>query len=211
MDNTSFASIDFRTFHEQELPQRIAAGNGALAALSVKDSGALAFRIEGGDEAYTYVPTADSIEIRPGDRDARTVVRVPRKAWEGLVHDLESPPSLLYHGEAESVRGDLMHFVQWEAALRALYTGRPLYDADQLELRGLDGEPLNPTQAFQIDSDRESMAHFLREVGYLFIKQLFSPSEVESFRAAGEELRRRARPGDQKSWWGKNDRGEDVL
>jgi hypothetical protein len=104
-----------------------------------------------------------------------------------------------------------MHFVRWEPALRALYNGRPIYDADALDLRGLDGAPLDPAQAFQPDDDPEAMAHFLREVGYLFVKALFSPEEVASFREAAGELRNQARPGDQKSWWGKDEQGVEVL
>jgi hypothetical protein len=208
---TGFASIDFHDFHRRELPERIAAGNGILAAAAAEEAGALAFQLQDSGESYTYVPSQGSIEVRPGDDDAQTVVRVPRESWEGLVHDLESPPSLLYHGEVEPVRGDMMHFVRWEAALRALYSGRPVYDANALDLRGLDGEPLDPAQAFQPDGDPDEMAHFLREVGYLFVKGLFSAAEVARFREAGAALRARARPGDQKSWWGKNDRGEEVL
>ncbi len=206
-----FASIDFEDFHRVELPRRIAAGHGALAVAGARSVGALAFRLEETGEAYTYARSGDSIEVRPGEADARTVVGLSREAWEGLVHDLESPPALIYHRRAERLRGDMMDFVQWEAALRALYTGRPIYDLETLDLRARDGSALDPMQAFCRGDDPEEMAHFLREVGYLFLKGLFSPAEVAGFRACADTLRERARPGDQKSWWGRNDRGEEVL
>ena len=57
------------------------------------------------------------------------------------MHDLETPPSLLYHGRVRGLRGDLMTFVLWEAALRALYTGRPIYDPQALALRDRRGAP----------------------------------------------------------------------
>lgn len=103
----------------------------------------------------------------PGEERAETVVELSRRAWSGLVHDVESPPSLVYHGEAASARGELMGFVRWEALLRAPYTGRPIYDADSLDLRDRRGAPLDPARGFALDDDPEDMAHFLREAGAL--------------------------------------------
>ena len=55
------------------------------------------------------------------------------------------------------------------------------------------------------------MAHFLRTVGYLWIRNVFSEEEVEELRRESERLRSSAREGDQESWWGKNAQGESLL
>jgi hypothetical protein len=192
----------------------MAAGNEQAAAPGLSDVEPIAFRIQGTDKACTYLPhpgETPAVEIVEGDERAETVISLSPRAWSGLVHDVETPPSLIYHGEVESVRGELMHFVRWEATLRALYTGRPVYDPTEIDLRDRTGTPLDPAQAFTLDDDPADMAHFLREVGYLLVKHVFSPAEVEEFRAAADTLRAAAEPGDQKSWWGKNDEGEAVL
>ena len=67
------------------------------------------------------------------------------------------------YGEASSARGDLMGFVRWEALLRALYTGRPIYDESRVALRDPRGAPLDPAPGFRLDDDPREIAHFLRE------------------------------------------------
>jgi len=206
---TDFPSIDFDAFHRDDLPRRIAEGGDVNAAAGADDLPPLAIRVAGA--AYTYRATGDRIEILPGEDQADAVVKLEQSGWEGLVHDLESPASLLYYGEAQSARGDLMQFVRWEASLRALYTGRPVYDPDRIDLRDRRGEALDTCQAFRLGDDPDEMRHFLDQAGYLFVRQAFSREEVEGFRAAAAELHARATPGDQKSWWVKNRKGENTL
>jgi hypothetical protein len=207
----TFEAIDFEDFHRSELPARIAAGNGKAAWLGVSDLPALGIRLQETGAAYTYRAASGGVDVAAGDDAAEVVVALRSEDWQGLVHDLESPPSLLYHDSAERVRGDLMHFVRWEAGLRALYTGRPVYDPVALDLRDPSGNPLDATRGFQLDDDPEEMAHFLREVGYLLVKGVFSPEEVASFHRAATALRGVAQKGDQKSWWCKRADGEEVL
>lgn len=205
-----FEDLDFRAFHQGELPRRLAAGNGPLAAPAVARLGSLAFRIPDGD-AYTYVPQDGGIEVREGDAGADTVVEIPAEAWEGLVHDYESAPGLLYGRRVRCLRGDAMRFVRWEPGLRALYGGRPVYDPEHLDLRRRDGTPLDPAQTFRLDSEPEEMAHFLRTAGYLLVRGAFSAAEVAGFLEEARQLRGEAVKGDKLSWWGRNARGEEVL
>ena len=207
----AFSAIDFEDYHTRELPQRLAAGHGVAAAAGVRDLPSIAIAISGTDCAWTYRPSNDDVAIEAGDANATTVVSMSREDFEGLVNDLESPAALLYHDCVEKLRGDLMDFVRWEAGLRALYTGRPVYDPDALDLRDRHGDPLDATRAFRLDDDPEDMAHFLREVGYLFVKKAFSDAEVATLTSAAAELRTAAQRGDQKSWWAKNEAGEEIL
>jgi hypothetical protein len=104
-----------------------------------------------------------------------------------------------------------MHLLQWEPALRWLYTGRPVYDPEAVDLRDAAGRPLDPTRGFTLDDDREEMAHFLREVGYLWVRGVLSPDEVARLQQEAELLRAEAREGDQESWWGRRADGTSVL
>ncbi|MCE2392204.1 MAG: phytanoyl-CoA dioxygenase family protein [Proteobacteria bacterium] len=206
-----FDSIDFHEFHNRELPRRLAAGNAGLAARGCGHLPPLGIALEDSGETYTYVPREGTVEIVAGDAPARTVIAVRQDEFEGMVHDCESAPGLIYGGRVVKRRGDMMDFVGWDPVLRAMYQGRPIYDADALDLRDRRGEPLDPAHGFRPEDDLEDMAHFLRSVGYLFVREVFSAEEVAAFRAAGEVLRGRAVEGDQLSWWGLDDRGESVL
>ncbi|MAG31745.1 MAG: hypothetical protein CL908_12730 [Deltaproteobacteria bacterium] len=206
-----FETLDFDDFHRAELPQQLSQGRGALAADHAAKLGSLAFRLEGDGAAYTYIPRGGTIEVLQGDEEADTVVELSRESWEGLVHDLESPPGLLYGGLAKGRRGDAMRFVGWEACLRTLYTGRPIYDAAKIDLRDRDGSSLDPARSFVLDDDTDDMTHFLDTAGYILVRNVFYGKELETLREEAEQLRGRARLGDQQSWWGKDESGQSVL
>ena len=208
-----FEDLDFQRFHREELPRRIAAGHGAKAALAVDRAGrigSLALRLPTG-EAYTYVPGPGTLRIAAGEDGAETVIELDHASWEGLVHDYESPPGLLYGGRVACKRGRAIRLVSWEPALRALYTGRPLFDPESERLADRRGEPLELEHGFGADDDRQDMAHFLRTAGYLLVREVFSSDEIEGFLAEAAELRREARKGDRVSWWAKDARGEEAL
>jgi hypothetical protein len=204
-----FEPYDFHEFHRRVLPERLAAGNGALAAADAARIGPIAFQVE--DASYTYVPREGGIDVVEGDADAKAVVGLDLLYWQGLVHDLESAPGLLYPGRARRVRGDLMRFVRWEPALRAMFHGRPLYDDAHADLRDRHGDPLDVERAFTLDDDREEMAHFLRAAGFLRVRGVFDADEVACFNRHAARLRAEAVEGDRKSWWAKDADGRAVC
>jgi hypothetical protein len=202
--------LDFDRFHREELPRRLAAGHGALAARGAARLGGLAFRLPDG-AAWSYVPREGGIDVVPGDAAASTVIELEPEIWRNVVGELDTAPGLLYGGRARCVRGDALHWLAWEPAFRAMVTGRPVYDPVALRLLDRRGGPLDPARAFAPDSDREDMAHFLRTAGYLFVRGVFDADEVSAFRAEADALRGEAVPGDKLSWWGRDDGGREVL
>src|SRR5262249_6060696 len=149
-------------------PKRLAAGNGALAARGAARLRPFAFRLPGGS-AYTYRPESDTIAVVPGDEAADTVIELEPEIWRNVVHELDAAAGLLYGGRARCLRGKAIRWLDWEPALRAMITGRPVYDAEHAGLADRRGAALDPAQTFTLDSDREDMAHFLRTAGYLFV------------------------------------------
>ncbi len=206
----SFSQIEFGDFHRSELPQLLAAGNGALAAEQALAAGPLAFRLPSG-EAFTYVGRPGGVDILEGDGEARTVVEISDAMFEGLVNDLESPPGLIYGERVRCLRGDLMRLVRWDPALRAMFQGRPVYDAETMKLLERDGSPLDPKRSFRLADDPDELAHFMREAGYVVIRGVFSPAEVGRLLEQAEVARSQAVEGDQSSWWGKNAAGDTLL
>jgi hypothetical protein len=207
--DTASEALDFDAFHRQELPRRLAAGNGALAARGGRHLRSLAFRLPDGS-AYTYVPRAETIEVAAGDGEADTVIELTPEIWRNFVNELDAAAGLLYGGRAKCLRGKAVRWLDWEPALRAMLSGRPVYDPEHTELTDRAGRPLDAAATFTPGSDRDDMAHFLRTAGYLFVRDVFRADEIARFRAESEELRAEAIPGDKLSWWGKR-AGEPVL
>lgn len=208
--NSAFETIDFHAFHRDDLPARLAAGNGALAGPAGRRLGSLAFRTpEGG--AYTYVPGDDGVEVVAGDEAADTVIEVEPEIFSNIVNELDAAAGLLYGGRARCRKGKAIRWVDWEPSLRAMYHGRPVYDPATLDLRDRHGDPLDAARAFTLADEREDMSWFLRTAGYLLVREVFRPDEIERFLQEAAELAAEAVPGDGLSWWGKGPDGEETL
>jgi len=203
----------FRAYHEETLARPGADAPANLPADYTRTLRPLGIRLAETGETYTYrVDAAGSgLQVDAGDAGADTLVELAHESWAHLTQDLESAPGLIYGGRVRGLRGDLMQLLQWEPALRWLYCGRPVYDPANVDLRDREGRPLDPTRSFTLDDDPEEMAHFLRTVGYLWVRGVLSPDEVATLQAEGEKLRADAREGDQESWWGKRADGTSVL
>ena len=201
--------LDFDQFHRDTLPALLAGGRYAL--LTGRSLPAMGIALEDGGDGYTYRADGTRVCIEQGTAGAEFSVTLTHRDWSGLVDDLESVPAILYGGRLVAHRGDTMQFVRWEPALRALYTGRPLYRPGHFELRAESGEKLNPLSAFDLESRDDDMRGFLDAAGYLLVKGVFDSSEIDAFRHGAAELASAAVEGDQLSWWGRSESGEPVL
>ena len=211
MSPAAFAPLDFGAFHREELPRRLAAGNGAIAAQDDLEAlGGLAFRLPSG-EAFTYQPRAGGVDVIAGDAGAATVIELAPELWSELAHDLESAPGLLYAGRVRCTKGDAMRFVRWEPGLRAIYHGRPIFSPERADLRDGRGQLLDVAHGFALSDDRADMVHFLRTAGYLLAKGVFSPEETRHLRDRARVHESHARKGDKRSWWGRSAADEEVL
>ena len=199
-----FDTIDFDEFHLVDLPKRIEAGNGALAAPDLEKAGTLGFRVPDG-AAFTYVPSPDTVEIWGGDAAADTLVEMSRESFSDFVNELRTCFGLLYAGQLEVTRGDFGWLERWEPALRALYTGRPIVDPASMGL----GDDLD--RSFTLDSDDTEMRDFLGTHGYLHIRGVFAPDEIDAMSSDVERAKANARPDDGASWWATQADGSEVC
>ncbi|MFO7590533.1 MAG: phytanoyl-CoA dioxygenase family protein [Acidimicrobiia bacterium] len=204
MTALSFPAIDFEEFHRVELPARIAAGNGALAAADVAGVSPIAFKVPDGG-AFSYVPGADGVEIWATDVAADTVVELSREAFSDFANELHTCFGLLYAGLAETSRGDYLSFERWEPALRALYHGRPIVDPSTMDLPDDLGRSFAPD-----DPDDEKRA-FLHGAGFLHLRGMFDATEIAALSDEVEAARAAARKDDGHSWWATSADGEEVC
>lgn len=202
----------FHRFHTVELPRLLAEGNGALAFADVARLGTLGLATPAG--AYTYVPRDGTIEVIEGTEQADTVIEMDLESWLGLVSDLDTAPGLFYSGRVEATHGKPLRFVRWEPGLRAMFHGLPVFDPDTADLRDVDGGPLDPTRSFtlaDVDREPEAVRHFLSTAGYVVLRDVFTADEVTALLDDVAVMHDEAVPGDGRSWWGRNEAGDEVL
>jgi hypothetical protein len=198
-----FDPIDFDEFHRVELPARLEAGNGALAAPDVQGVPPIAFRLRDG-RAYTYAPTATTVEVRAGDDGAATVVELDEATWSDFAYELRTCFGLLYANAATFPRGGFEGLLRWEPAIRCMFDGRPLYDP-----AGLAGLDLDRT--FTLDDGDDELRARLDRAGFLHVRGVFAPDEVDALRSEVERLAVAATPDDGRSWWATRADGSPVC
>ena len=98
-----------------------------------------------------------------------------------------------------------------EPALRALFDGRKVHETGDIDFKDVDGDPLDLDRTFTIDDDREEIAHFLREAGFLRIKNVFEDAEMEAVADDIDEWIAKATPDDGESWWATDENGVDQA
>ena len=198
-----FDLIDFDTFHRVDLPARLAAGNGALAAPDVVGVEPIAFRLRDG-RAYTYVPVEGGVEVREGDTAAGTVVELDEPVWSDFAYELQTCFGLLYADAFTFPRGGFEGLLRWEPAIRSMFDGRPLYDPSKLAGIDLD-------RGFTLaDADADLAAH-LDRAGFLHVRGVFTEAEIAGLRSEVEQLTAAATPDDGHSWWATRADGSPVC
>ncbi len=203
-------AIDFDTFHRTELVELLARGNGSLAYADLKDAPPLGFRIPA-SKGYTYVPADGTVRVEAGTSGADTIVELGLNSWRELVCEYRTPIGLAYAGKLTFARGDYSGLSRWEAALWAMFKGRPVYDPAKVDLNDAAGQPLDLHRRFSPDEPFERMREFFLKTGFLVVRGLFSSAEIEVLRAEVMRIAGEARPGDRHSWWARDAAGNDLL
>jgi hypothetical protein len=205
----SFDRIPFVSFHREELPDLVER-HGKLVAGDLVGAPPLGFRCDGA--AFTWVPSDRGVEVREGDADAATVVELSEDTFSDLLHELLTSWGAERTGRVNFARGDLSGLQRWEPAIQALYTGREIYGPAVWDtLVDRSGAPLDLQRSFAVDDDREEMRHFFEVAGYVLIKAVFTPEEIERYGAEIEFAREQTTPEDPLSWWSVTAEGETVI
>jgi len=196
------ARLDFDAFHREDLPQRLAGGNGRLAGADLRGVPAIAFRLVDG-RAYTYASAGGDVRILAGTESAATIVELAERDWSDFVDELHTVPGLVHGGRVRFARGGYADLERWEPALRAMFDGRPIYDPAVPDL------PAPLARGFALDDP--DLAPFLHATGYALVKSVFTADEIATLARTAHRLAAAAVPGDRRSWWARSRDGDDVL
>lgn len=119
---TDFAELDFHDFHLQELPRRLAAGYGLLAAKAARELTAICFRLKESDHAYTFQPMAETIAIVAGT-EAEQVVELDQSQWQTMIYHFKSSSEPLCAGQITQTDDNSIVPDRWQSVLRAMLFG----------------------------------------------------------------------------------------
>lgn len=192
--------IDIVGFHERDVP-RLLEVNGALAAQTLRNSGLESIVIAVGENAYTWsISETGSLHVQSGD-SGRARADLTEAWFSDLVGNLRSAVAVMVSGEPVMTRGNVMHLMAWEAAVRSLVDGWPAYEPGALSFTDRDGAPLDLNRTFRIGDDPAELMQFLSQAGFLLLKGVFSSEEVASMNAAVDALHANATPEDDKTWY----------
>ena len=128
------------------------------------------------------------------------------RAWGDLVGQMSTFVGLLLRDELHVERGGFEQLAEWEPVLRYLHAGIPPYDPSRADLEGRD-----PRAALAADTEDSELASQLATMGYLHVKGVFSPEEMDAANREVDRLAALARPGDDQSWWVTGDDGTPAL
>ncbi len=206
----SFELLPFAEFHRVRLPE-LNERHGALVAADLASAAPLAFRIDG-DTAFTWAPTAGGLCVAEGDAGAETVVATSERTFSEFIQELLTAAGATRTGRAKILRGSLAGWQRWEPAIQSLCSGRPIYGPEVWQtLVDRAGRPLDLGQRFGPGDDAGEMRHYLATAGFLHLRRVFSPAEIERYRAEVERVRARTTPGDPFSWWSVDGSGREVV
>ncbi len=208
--NIDFPILDFVSYHCQVLPENVK----KYVSLAIEDIQAvppIAFKIPAGD-SFTYFPTATGIDIISGDELAQTIVLLDQGDFSDFVYEIKTVSGLVRTFRLDFEKGNLEQLRRWQPALRALFSGRPIYSVKtQDQLIDSRGEPFDFSRKFTLDDSDEVMSEYLTGVGLIHIKGVFDEQELTEMRIHMEDAIARSNPDDNKSWWSTTTDGKPVV
>jgi len=184
-------------------------GDLAARGVAVQQLPAIGLDVDG--RAITLVIDGDSLAVRNGVGSAGVVATMPADALSDVVQDLQSTMGLCMTARVQITQGSINDWIGWEPVLRALFDGRRVHEAGDVIFVDRDGGPLDLDRAFTVDDDREELAHFLEQAGFLHLCGVFDEGEMAAVGRDIDAWIERATPDDSASWWATDDQGVDQA
>ncbi len=207
-------SVDFRTrtdadirpvdpveLFEHELPAR-ARTYTDLVAPGARELRMRPLAIAVDRDTWTLTFDGNTVRVTEGDADAHTVWDLDREGLDDLVNDVRTPMGFFTGGALALRRGGLEDTLDWWVVLRALL------DERRIHTTGAVCFDVDLDRAFRIDDDRDEMAHFLADAGFLHLRNVYTEAEMATvFRDIDDALPHYV-PDDGHSWWVRTATGE---
>jgi hypothetical protein len=202
--------VDAAELFDRELP-RLAQARAALVGPGAAELAPRPLAVEVEGRAWTLAFIGDAVEVVPGESGASAAVRLTALQVDDLVNDLVTPMGWFTGGTLDQPAGRLDDLLDWWVVLRGLLDERPVHTAGAVDFLDREGRPLDLQRSFGPDSDRDEMAHFLAEAGYIHLASRFDRAEMRALADEMDAAAPRYHPGDGRSWWARTRNGDERL
>jgi hypothetical protein len=202
-------SLDPGRFFAVDLPAALerteALRRPGLARLSLRP---LAIAV--GEDAWTLDADGD-VAIRDGAAAGALRWTLSRDELAALATDQSTPIGFYAGGSLRLPVSDLPTLLDWWLVLRSALDERPLHHPGAVTFADRSGAALDLGRSFHPGDDREEMAGFLREAGFLHIAQVFDADEMAEIAADMDRAAPTYCDGDGRSWWATTSDGRRRL
>lgn len=195
---------------DEILPEAIAA-HGELAARGAAYRALAPLGFVVGGRSFTLRSRGARLVVDGGLDHAGVVAELAEDALSDLVQDYQSTMGLAMTARVKITRGTVDDWVAWEMVLRALLDARRVYERGDVTFTDGEGGALDLDRTFTLADDREEMAHFLREAGFLHVRGVFDGSEMDAVGRDIDHFIARAAPDDGDSWWAEDADGRSQA
>ena len=198
--------IDRDEVFDSLLPAAIAErGDLAGRGVAYKELPSVGLHVAG--RGVTLREEGGKLVIDEGTDGSDVTAELSADALSDLVQDSQSTMGLAMTSRVKVTNGNINDWIGWEPAFRALLDGRKIHETGDVTFTDLDGGELDLDRSFTIDDDHEEIAHFLREAGFLHIRDVFEEDEMAAVAADIDEWIAKATPDDGESWWAEDKDG----
>lgn len=159
-----------------------------------------------GVRQFTYRLDDGGVTVTDGLDHAGAVVVLDETDWADVVSQNRSFINLYLAGRLQFVRGGFDALVDWDPLLEHYHCGTPVYDPGRVDLSGVDLD-----RVFERDADDDEVRRFLVTTGYAHLRGVFTPQQMADLDAEIDRLAAAATPGDEQSWWVRDEAGQDRL
>ena len=131
-----------------------------------------------------------------------------RESFSDWMQDQISSMGMIL-GDLVAMRsGGLDDLLEWEPTLRALLDGRAAFEPGSIAFAERNGDPLDLSRSFELDDDPDEIAHFLAQAGFLHIRGVFDPEQMDEISRDIDAAIPLYEPDDGNSWWARTGAGE---
>jgi hypothetical protein len=205
-DDVDVETIDVAAFFTNELPD-LAAERSALAVPGARELGVRPLTVETAAGTWTLSVDEETVRVCAGD-SGQAKVRLTETEITDIVHDRQTPMTLLAAGTLDMPEGELGDFLDWWVVLRSLLDGRAVHTTGAVAFSDRDGGDLDLQRTFSVDDDPARLAYYLGQTGYLHLTEVFTPAEMAEVSGDIDAALPRYYDGDGRSWWATTADGE---
>jgi hypothetical protein len=159
------------------------------------------------DDPWIIEPCAETITATPGS-GSELAVTLDSETFADFFCERRTALGIVVGGRAGGTPAALEAFCAWDPVLRSLLDGRFLYRTGDIDLRSMDGTPLDLHRRFRLGEETTEAAHFLAEAGFLLLEDMFTQAEMDEIDTDLAVAVEAARSDDGSSWWATTAAGE---